>query len=118
MRKQLHYILFIVLFIIYASCYQDVLSHIIFYQEQHHLFLFSTAYFTHSLHTEGWMSWLTDFLIQFFHLPLLGSCLMAGILSSVYLLVRFSLGKSVGRGCILLAVVSLVKKAAPADSGY
>ena len=101
MRKQLHYILFIVLFIIYAACYQDVLSHIIFYQEQHHLFLFSTAYFTHSLHTEGWMSWLTDFLIQFFHLPLLGSCLMAGILSSVYLLVRFIIYRITGKRDLL-----------------
>jgi hypothetical protein len=30
----------------------------------------------------------------------------------------FSLGKSVGRGCILLAVVSLVKKAASDTPGY
>lgn len=101
MRKRLHYILFIVLFIVYAACYQDVLSHIIFYQEQHHLFLFSTAYFMHSLHAEGLMSWLTDFLIQFFYLPLLGSCLMAGLLSSVYLLARFIIFRITGKRDLL-----------------
>lgn len=101
MRKRLHYILFIVLFMIYAACYQDVLSHIIYYQEQHHLFLFSTAYFTHSLHGEGLMSWLTDFLIQFFYLPWLGSCLLAGLLSSIYLLVRFIIYRVTGKRDLL-----------------
>lgn len=101
MRKRLHYILFIVLFMIYAACYQDVLSHIIYYQEQHHLFLFSTAYFTHSLHGEGMMSWLTDFLIQFFYFPWLGSCLLAGLLSSIYLLVRFIIYRVTGKRDLL-----------------
>lgn len=120
MRKQLHYILFIILFVIYTACYQGVLSHIIFYQEQHHLFLFSTTYFTYCIHSEGVMSWLTNFLIQFFHYPLLGCCLMAGILSSVYLLVRFIIYRVTGKRDLfqfaLLPSLYLFLLTVPADA--
>ena len=46
MRKYFPYILFIFLFFIYFLCYQSVLSHVIYYQEQHHLFLYSKTFFS------------------------------------------------------------------------
>ncbi|UVO87311.1 DUF6057 family protein [Bacteroides fragilis] len=72
--KRLPHLLFALLFIIYFLCYQGVLSHVIYYHEQHHLFLFSKEYFLKQIHTEGLLSYLTDFIIQFFYMPALGKC--------------------------------------------
>ncbi|MCS2497726.1 DUF6057 family protein [Bacteroides fragilis] len=66
MRKYFPYILFIFLFFIYFLCYQSVLSHVIYYQEQHHLFLYSKTFFLQHIQSQGWMSYLTAFIIQFF----------------------------------------------------
>lgn len=96
MRKHLHYILAFLLFCFYIIVYEDTLSHIIYYQEQHHLFLFTKAYLVQTLHTEGFVSYLTNFIIQFFYYPLLGSCIMAFLLTSIYLLVRFNIRKITG----------------------
>ena len=69
LMKRLPHLLFALLFIIYFLCYQGVLSHVIYYHEQHHLFLFSKEYFLKQIHTEGLLSYLTDFIIQFFYMP-------------------------------------------------
>lgn len=84
--KRLHYIIFGSLFVLYSFCYCGVLSHVLFYHEQHHLFLFSCDYFRQCVATEGFLGYLTDFIIQFFHIPALGSGLLALIIASVYLL--------------------------------
>jgi len=42
--KRLVYTLFGALFILYYICYQGVLSHVLYYHEQHHLFLFSKSF--------------------------------------------------------------------------
>ena len=62
LMKRLPYLLFALLFIIYFLCYQGVLSHVIYYHEQHHLFLFSKEYFLKQIHTEGLLGYLTDFI--------------------------------------------------------
>lgn len=80
-------------FIIYFLCYQGVLSHVIYYHEQHHLFLFSKEYFLKQIHTEGLLSYLTDFIIQFFYMPALGSAILAGILAGIYLLTHYNIKK-------------------------
>ncbi|WP_251620202.1 DUF6057 family protein [Odoribacter lunatus] len=82
--KRLHYILWGFLFLLYFFCYYSVLSHVLFYHEQHHLFLFSWDYFWRSVASEGIISYLTDFIIQFFYIPELGSGLLALIIASVY----------------------------------
>ena len=82
--KRLPCYLFVILFILYFTAYQGALSHVIYYHEQHHLFLFSQAYYYHSIHTAGLLSYVTDFLIQFFYIPALGSTLLAGILAGIY----------------------------------
>lgn len=99
--KRLPYLLFALLFIIYFLCYQGVLSHVIYYHEQHHLFLFSKEYFLKQIHTEGLLGYLTDFIIQFFYIPALGSAILAGILAGIYLLTHYNIKKITGQPDIL-----------------
>ena len=101
LMKRLPHLLFALLFIIYFLCYQGVLSHVIYYHEQHHLFLFSKEYFLKQIHTEGLLSYLTDFIIQFFYMPALGSAILAGILAGIYLLTHYNIKKITGQPDIL-----------------
>lgn len=89
--KRLSYLLGILLFAICFFCFygDGPLAHVLYYQEQHHLFLFSKDYFLNQLYMGGIAAYLADFFIQFFYLPLLGSALMATLLVSIYLLTRF-----------------------------
>lgn len=66
--------------------YRGPLSHVLFYHEQHRLFLFSGDYLRRAMRSPA--ECLTDFLVQFFYHPLLGSALMALLLGGVYLLGR------------------------------
>ncbi|MCY6346513.1 DUF6057 family protein [Bacteroides fragilis] len=91
--KRLPYLLFLLLFITYFLCYQGVLSHVIYYHEQHHLFLFSKEYFSKQIHTEGLIAYLNDFIVQFFYIPILGSAILSGILAGIYLLTHYSFKK-------------------------
>ena len=84
--KRLVYTLFGALFILYYICYQGVLSHVLYYHEQHHLFLFSKSYFLQCVQSEGWLNYITNFIIQFFYYPILGSTILAFLLASVYCL--------------------------------
>ena len=102
MRKYFPYILFIFLFFIYFLCYQSVLSHVIYYQAQHHLFLYSKTFFLQHIQSQGWMSYLTAFIIQFFHIPAIGSILLAGILALIYLLTNDAIKKITGHNDLLL----------------
>lgn len=107
--KRLTCILFGVLLLLYFLCYQGALSHVIFYHEQHHLFLFSKLYFQQSIHSEGWLNYLTDFVIQFFYFPILGSAILAFILASVYLLCNRIIGKiSRGHDLFQLSIIPSV----------
>lgn len=61
-------------------------GHIMFYQEQHHLFLFSSRYISETLHTDGVIPLAGAFIIQFYHIPWLGAAIVALLLALVYLL--------------------------------
>lgn len=89
--KRFSCLLALLLFAICFFCFygDGPLAHILYYQEQHHLFLFSKDYFLNQLHTEGMTAYLAGFLVQFFYLPLLGSSLMAILLVSIYLLTHY-----------------------------
>lgn len=89
--KRLPYLLATLLFATCFFCFygDGPLAHVLHYQEQHHLFLFSKDYFLNQLHTEGIVTYLARFLIQFFYLPLLGSSLMGLLLVSIYLLTHY-----------------------------
>ena len=82
--KRLTYIVLGTLFLLYFICYQGVLSHIVVYHEQHHLFLFSNLYFSQCVQSEGWLGYLTNFVIQFFYIHCLGSIILAFLLTAVY----------------------------------
>ena len=97
MNKKLTYGIFAILFLCYFMAYMGNLSHIIAYHEQHHLFLYTEAYFEQQLQSEGFFYYLTAFIIQFFYYPWLGCTLLALLLALVYLMtsniICFSFGK-------------------------
>lgn len=97
MRKYFHYWLAILLFLVYFFTYQDILSHVIYYHEQHQLFLYTADYFQH----HDLLSYMTAFWIQFFYYPVLGSALMAFILTAIYLLTWWILKTIIHREDIL-----------------
>ena len=98
-----------VLFVIFFMAYMKPLSHVLFYQEQHHLFLFSHLYFTQQLASHGWMSYLADFIIQFFYYPVLGSILMALLLTAIYFLAGWAIRLLIRRTDVLqLALIPAV----------
>lgn len=82
------YGIFAILFLCFFTAYMGNLSHIIVYHEQHHLFLYTQAYFEQQVRSEGFFSYLTAFIIQFFYYPWLGSALLAFLPASVYSMVR------------------------------
>lgn len=97
MNKKLTYVIFAILFLCYFMAYMGNLLHIIAYHEQHHLFLYTEAYFEQQLQSEGFFYYLTAFIIQFFYYPWLGCTLLALLLALVYLMtsniIRLSFGK-------------------------
>ncbi len=82
MRARLHYLLAVVLFVVVFVSYGDLLSHVIYYNEQHQLFLFTADYFSSHTLTE----WLTAFVVQFFYYPTLGAAIMSVLITGVYLM--------------------------------
>lgn len=95
--KRFSLLLFVLLFLLYFLCYQGALSHVLYYHEQHQLFLFSKEYFLHQLNTESLLSYLTNFIVQFFYIPILGNAIFSGILSSIYLLTKYNIEKITGQ---------------------
>lgn len=82
MRRFLHYLLAIVLFGVFFASYSDLLSHVLYYNEQHQLFLYTADYY----HSQTLTGWLTAFVVQFFHYPLLGAAVMSALLTAIYLM--------------------------------
>lgn len=91
MKRLLPYGVGLALAVCYYLAYEGILSHVITYHEQHHLFLFSKSYLLLQFQTVGPVGCLTDFLIQFFYYPALGSALLALLLASSYFLTRYLL---------------------------
>ncbi len=82
MKARLHYLLAIVLFVVVFASYSDLLSHVLYYNEQHQLFLYTADYFCSHTLTE----WLTAFVVQFFYYPVLGAAVMSALLTAIYLM--------------------------------
>lgn len=80
MRARLHYLLAIVLFVVVFVSYSDLLSHVLYYNEQHQLFLYTADYFSSHTLTE----WLTAFVVQFFYYPVLGAAVTSALITGVY----------------------------------
>lgn len=70
-----------------AGLFAGPLSHVLFYHEQHQLFLFDKGYFMEHLgRPEGLLAYVTAFIVQFFYYHIAGCLLMGGITGAVYLL--------------------------------
>ena len=82
MRRFLHYLLAIVLFGVFFASYSDLLSHVLYYNEQHQLFLYTADYY----HSQTLTGWLTAFVVQFFHYPMLGAAVMSALLTAISLM--------------------------------
>lgn len=61
-------------------------EHVMFYQEQHWLFLYSAEYVASTLRTDGPVALLGAFVIQFYHVPWLGAAIVAALLTAVSLI--------------------------------
>lgn len=87
--KRTDWILFAVLAGILVFLFRDSLLHVIFFHEQHHLFLFSSEYFhNHLTDADTRLGYMADFLIQFFYYPWMGIVLFSLFLSGLYLFNR------------------------------
>ena len=117
--KHIILLVFTLLVVLFFITYSGMLSHITYYHEQHHLFLFSKSYFTSTIHSGGLLDYITNFIIQFFYYSWLGSLLMALLLASVYLLIAFSAQRISGKTDFLqlglLPVIYLFIKALSVD---
>lgn len=76
-------------------------DHVIYYQEQHSLFLYTRAYMEHTLHMDGLMGYLGAFMVQFYHVPWLGAGMVALLLTGVYLLTEGIILRVTGRRDLL-----------------
>ncbi|MEG0889521.1 MAG: DUF6057 family protein [Bacteroides sp.] len=101
--KRFYILLASLLFFVCFFCFygEGPLAHVLYYQEQHHLFLFSKAYGLHQIQTNGIIAYIADFLIQFFYYPVIGSSLMALLLVSMSLLTRIILQRITGKEDVL-----------------
>lgn len=76
-------------------------EHVIYYQEQHTLLLWTSAWWRHALATGGIAYWLGAFVVQFYHIPWLGAMITALILTAVYLLTESLIRRLTGRRDLL-----------------
>ncbi|MDR1368713.1 MAG: DUF6057 family protein [Dysgonamonadaceae bacterium] len=83
--------------ILFFILYMSILSHILYYHEQHRLFLFSEAYLINTVNSRGLLEYFTDFMIQFFYFPWLGSLLLSLLLASVYGMIAYSTFRITGK---------------------
>ncbi len=99
-------IIFFALLVFFFFTYQGALSHIIFYHEQHVLFLWTQAYFEKIMASEGFIQYLTNFVVQFFYVPWLGSLIVSLLLSLIFLFSLYILRNIIGvKDFLLLSVI-------------
>lgn len=72
-------------------------EHVMYYQEQHNLFLFSKDYIRDTLHWEGLQKLGASFLTQFYYYPLLGAAIVSLMLASIYLMIESAIEIFTGR---------------------
>ncbi len=100
--KKIDYFVFTLITLIFSYLFSGPLSYILYYQEQHHLFLFSNANLSkHLIVQGGLLSYMTDFIIQFFYFPLPGSILFASLISLIYLINSFLCKHITGKADLL-----------------
>ncbi len=75
----------VLLWLVSFTLYRTLLSHVLYYFDQHHLFIYTRQYIATVWRREGWEGLATDFVSQFFHNEVLGAAVLATILVLIYL---------------------------------
>lgn len=84
--RYIKYLTAVALFVCCMVALLTIQNHVIFYQEQHNLFMWTGDYLRHTVHSEGLIYYLGAFVIQFYHIPWLGAGLVSLFAVAVYLL--------------------------------
>ncbi|MDE5836397.1 MAG: hypothetical protein K2H50_05280, partial [Paramuribaculum sp.] len=84
--RYINYLTAVALFVCCMVALLTIQNHVIFYQEQHNLFMWTGDYLRHTVHSEGLIYYLGAFVIQFYHIPWLGAGLVSLFAVAVYLL--------------------------------
>lgn len=87
----------VALFVCVVTSLLTLHSHIIFYQEQHSLFLYSADYMEQTVHWKGLPAYIGAFMVQFYHIPALGAAITAAVLTGVYVLTELTILNITGR---------------------
>lgn len=85
-----------VLFLSFIAALLTLQEHVVFYQEQHQLFLYTRAYVGHMLSSEGLPALAGAFMVQFYHIPWLGAGIVAAMLSGIYLGIEYLIYRLTG----------------------
>lgn len=88
MKKYVRPLVAVVMAITFMALYLTKFSHVITFHEQHHLFVFTSDYFSNSAHEYGLLRPLTEFVVQFGFYPWLGAIIWTAIIVGVYLMVQ------------------------------
>lgn len=99
----------IAIFVCYLIALLTLQEHVIFYQEQHNLFLFTQSYFEQTLHSKGPLGYVGAFMTQFYYYPWLGAIIVSLLAVCVYLLIESIIYRIFGcRDFLQLGVASAV----------
>ena len=79
-------------FICYMIALLTLQEHVIFYQEQHTLFLYSKSYFLQTLNSGGLKAYLGAFMNQFYYYPWLGAFIVSVMAACIYLFIENIIG--------------------------
>ncbi len=88
MKPYLKYLAGAVLFIAFFCGYYFLAPHVLYFQEQHHLFLWTSDYWSHMAHLRGWAYPLMAFIIQFSYYPALGAAVWALLLVAIFFMLQ------------------------------
>lgn len=94
--RQFQILTFIAVFVCYLIALLTLQDHVIYYQEQHSLFLFSRSYFEQTIHSQGPLGYVGAFMVQFYYYPWLGAAIVSLFASCIYLLTESIIFKIFG----------------------
>lgn len=82
--RYIRFLTVVAIFVCYLVALLTLQDHVIYYQEQHSLFLFSKLYFKQTLHSQGPLGYLGSFMVQFYYYPWLGAIIVSFLACCVY----------------------------------
>ncbi|MCH5232925.1 MAG: hypothetical protein J1E78_04730 [Muribaculaceae bacterium] len=74
----------VAVFVCYMIALLTLQDHVIYYQEQHSLFLYTAAYFHDTVHSQGPLGYLGAFMTQFYYYPWLGAFIVSLLACAIY----------------------------------